>query len=380
MKAATRLIHFSHNQDQYGANSPPIYQTSTFAQARADENGDYDYTRSGNPTRALLEEQLAAIDGARYSFAYSSGMAAVAAIFRLFKPGEEVIASADLYGGTYRYLTRILANSNINLKLVNSANLEEIQNNITDNTRLLWIETPSNPRQDITDIQALAETTRHQNTTLVVDNSLLSSWVQKPLALGADMVMQSATKHYAGHSDVTAGVVSVNDETFAAQLAYNQNTEGTGLAPFESWLLLRGIQTLDVRLERQQQNAVCLAEFLATREEVTAIYSPALVGHPGYAIHHKQASGPGTVISFETHNEALSRHIVEKTCLFTISVSFGSNKSLISLPGYMSHASIPPEQRQLSNALVRISTGLEAPEDLIEDLQNAFDSFAEDLR
>jgi cystathionine beta-lyase len=376
MKPSTKLIHFAENTDQYGANSTPIYQTSTFAQQLADENGEFDYTRSGNPTRKTLEKQLASIDNAEYSFAFSSGMAAIAAVLRLFKGGEEVIASSDLYGGTFRYFTKVLENSNINLKLVNTANLEEITNNITEKTRLLWIETPSNPKQDITNIKKLAEITKHQNTTLVVDNSLLSSWIQKPLELGADIVVQSATKHYSGHSDVTAGVVSTNSKKFGEQLAFNQNTEGTGLAPFECWLLLRGIQTLDLRLERQQSNTLKIAQFLKSRPEVTKIYTPALTCHPGHVVHHEQASGPGTVISFETGSEELSKYIVEKTKLFTISVSFGSTKSLISLPCYMSHASIPKEQRKLPSDLVRISTGIEDADDLISDLNSAFDQYA----
>jgi len=376
MKPSTKLIHFAENTDQYGANSTPIYQTSTFAQQFADENGEFDYTRSGNPTRKTLEKQLASIDNAEYSFAFSSGMAAIAAVLRLFKGGEEVIASSDLYGGTFRYFTKVLENSNINLKLVNTANLEEITNNITEKTRLLWIETPSNPKQDITNIKKLAQITKHQNTTLVVDNSLLSSWIQKPLDLGADIVVQSATKHYSGHSDVTAGVVSTNSKKFGEQLAFNQNTEGTGLAPFECWLLLRGIQTLDLRLERQQSNTLKIAQFLKSRPEVTKIYTPALTCHPGHVVHHEQASGPGTVISFETGSEELSKYIVEKTKLFTISVSFGSTKSLISLPCYMSHASIPKEQRKLPSDLVRISTGIEDADDLISDLNSAFEQYA----
>ena len=380
MKPNTKLIHFAENTDQYGANSTPIYQTSTFSQEKADQNGEFDYTRSGNPTRKTLEKQLASIDNAKYSFAYTSGMAAIAAVLRLFKGGEEVIASSDLYGGTFRYFTRILENSNINLKLVNSANLEEITKLITPKTRLLWIETPSNPRQDITNIRKLADITSHQNTTLVVDNSLLSSWIQKPLELGADIVVQSATKHYSGHSDVTAGVVSTNNDRFGEQLAFNQNTEGTGLAPFESWLLLRGIQTLDLRLERQQKTTLKIAKYLKCRPEVKQIFTPALACHPGHEIHHDQANGPGTVLSFVTDNLALSKHIVEETKLFTISVSFGTTKSLISLPCYMSHASIPERQRRIPIDLVRISAGIEDSDDLLEDLDQAFESFQKKAR
>lgn len=375
MKTSTRCVQLGRGHDAYGAIVPPIYQTATFEQPNATEFGEYDYTRSGNPTRTLLEQQLADLEDANYASCFASGMAALTALTRIVKTGEEIIAGDDLYGGTVRLLDRITSHQNISVRYVDTTNGDELRKAVTDQTRLILIETPSNPLFRISDIEELSRIARATGAYLAVDNSMLSPVFQRPLNFGADIVVHSATKFLCGHSDVTAGALITNDPTLHKQLAFQQNAEGAGLSPFESWLLLRGLKTLSLRVERQNASAEKIARFLQTRPEVSQVFYPGLQDHPGREIHQKQADGNGAVVSFTTGDDKLSSEIVESTRLFKVAVSFGSVGSTISLPCRMSHASIPGALRDRlapPSDLVRLSVGIEDPGDLLEDLERAF--------
>ena len=359
MKPATRCVQLGRGDDTHSAIVPPIYQTATFEQPGATEFGEYDYTRSGNPTRALLEEQLADLENAKHACAFASGMAALTALTRIVRPGEEIIAGDDLYGGTVRLLERLLSHQNISVRYVDTTDSHELRKAVTTRTCLILIETPSNPLFRISDINALASIAKEAGAHLAVDNSMLSPIFQQPLNLGADIVVHSATKFLCGHSDVTAGALITNDPALHEQFAFQQNAEGAGLSPFESWLLLRGLKTLALRVERQSDSAQKIARFLRSRTEVTQVFYPGL----------------GAVISFTTGDDELSAEIVETTRLFKIAVSFGSVGSTISLPCRMSHASIPTALRDRlapPSDLVRISVGIEDVDDLIADLDRAF--------
>ncbi len=376
MKTSTRCVQLGRGNDQYGSIVPPIYQTATFEQPTATEFGEYDYTRSGNPTRALLEKQLADLEDATHACAFASGMAALTSLTRIVRPGEEIVAGDDLYGGTVRLLDRIASQLNISVVHVDTTNAAEVREAVSDRTRLILIETPTNPLFRISDIRELSSVAREAGAYLAVDNSMLSPVIQRPLNHGADVVIHSATKFLCGHSDVTAGALITNEPTLHKQFSFQQNAEGTGLSPFESWLLLRGLKTLALRVERQNQTAEKIAHYLQMRAEVTQVFYPGLAVHPGRAIHQQQADGNGAVLSFTTGDEKLSAEIVEATRLFKIAVSFGSVGSTISLPCRMSHASIPGALRDRLAPppdLVRISVGIEDVEDLIGDLDRAFE-------
>ena len=372
MKNATRCVSLTE-EERFGAVSTPIYQTATFRQPTAVEFGEYDYSRSGNPTRCELEKKLAELERAEYAFAFSSGMSALSAIIKLLTTGDEVLAGSNLYGGSIRLLER-LPRLGINVRYVDTTDAQNVSNALTSRTKMLLIETPTNPFQRVSDIAALAELTRANDALLVVDNTMLSPCLQNPITLGADIVYHSGTKFLSGHSDVTAGAVIVKDEAVAKEIAFVQNAEGTALAPFDSWLLLRGIKTLDLRVEKQCSNALKVAEFLSTHPAVTEIYHPAFASAEARRVHESQASGGGSVIAFTTGDAEFSRRIVESTKLCSIAVSFGSVNSTISLPCYMSHASIPAGLRdELAppRDLIRISVGIESVEDVTEDLREA---------
>lgn len=375
MKTSTRCVQLGRGDDAYGAIVPPIYQTATFEQPTACEFGEYDYTRSGNPTRTLVEQQLADLEDAAHACAFASGMAALTALTRIVKPGEEIIAGDDLYGGTVRLLDRLASHHNVSVRYVDTTDVEALRKAVTNRTRLILIETPSNPLFRISDISQLSEIARAARAYLAVDNSMLSPVLQRPLNHGADIVVHSATKFLCGHSDVTAGALITNDTALYKQFAFQQNAEGAGLSPFESWLLLRGLKTLALRVERQNSSAEKIAHFLQTRAEVTRIFYPGLADHPGRDIHKLQSNGNGAVVSFTTGNDKLSADVAESTRLFKIAVSFGSVGSTISLPYRMSHASIPNALRDRLAPppdLVRLSVGIEDVDDLIQDLERAF--------
>jgi len=374
MKLSTRCVQLGRGDDTHGAIVSPIYQTATFEQPAATEFGEYDYTRSGNPTRTLLEQQLADLEVASHACAFASGMAALTALTRIVKAGEEIIAGDDLYGGTVRLLDRISSHQNISVLYVDTTDCNELRKLVTSRTRLILIETPSNPLFRISDISQLSEVAHNVGAILAVDNSMLSPIFQRPLNLGADIVVHSATKFLCGHSDVTAGAVVTNDKTLHDAVAFQQNAQGAGLSPFESWLLLRGLKTLALRVERQNGSARRIAEFLQAQPSVLKVFYPGLDSHEGYAIHRRQAEGDGGVLSFTTGDPGFSARLVEATRLFRIAVSFGSVGSTISLPCRMSHASIPPALRNRLGPpedLVRVSVGIEDVNDLVDDLRNA---------
>ena len=359
MKIPTRCVRVFAEDDPYGAVTPPIYQTATFRQPSAVEFGEYDYSRTANPTRALVEQQIAALEGGRFGCAFASGMAAINAVTRLVRTGEEILAGDDLYGGTTRLLARVAPNHGIQVRWVDATDPEAIEQAIGPNTRLLLVESPTNPLLRIVDLERVATIARQRGVLLAVYNSLLSPCLQQPLALGAHLVIHSATKALCGHGDVMAGAVITDDPDLHKRIAFHLNAEGAGLAPFDSWLLLRGMKTLALRMERQSATAGRIAGFLAGRHEVRQVFYP----------------GQGPVISFTTGSPELPRRVVEATRLFTIAVSFGSVTSSISLPCHMSHASVPAELRDRLAPpadLVRLSVGIEDADDLLEDLERAF--------
>jgi cystathionine beta-lyase len=375
VKTATRCVHFEARRDPFDAISPPIYQTATFRQPTASEFGEYDYTRTANPTRTLVEQQLAALEGGSHACAFTSGMAAITALTRLLKAGDHIIAGNDLYGGTVRLLNQVLSRAGICVSYVDTTDLEEVRASFTARTRLVLIETPTNPLLRICDVKALAQLAHSAGAILAVDNTMLSPCFQQPLPLGADVVIHSATKFLCGHSDVSAGAVITKDAHLHRQLAFQQNAEGAGLSPFESWLLLRGMKTLSLRVSRQNASANAIAHFLSQHWAVKEVYYPGLTSHPGFQLHRAQATGNGAVISFTTGDPSLSERFVAATRLFDIAVSFGSVGSVISLPAKMSHASIPQTLKERIGPpldLVRLSIGIEDVDDLVDDLAQAF--------
>jgi cysteine-S-conjugate beta-lyase len=379
VKTATQCVHFETQRDSFGAISPPIYQTATFRQPTASEFGEYDYTRTANPTRMLAERQLAALEGASRACAFSSGMAAITALTRLLEVGDHIIAGNDLYGGTVRLLDQVLSRAGISVSYVDTTDPEEVRVSFTERTRLVLIETPTNPQLRICDIKVLAQLAHSTGAILAVDNTMLSPCFQQPLSLGADVVIHSATKFLSGHSDVTAGALVTNDGQLHRQLAFQQNAEGAGLSPFESWLLLRGMKTLALRVSRQNTSANTIAHFLSRHSAVKDVYYPGLTNHPDHQLHRAQAVGDGAVISFITGDSRLSERIASATRLFDVAVSFGSVASTISLPVKMSHASIPQSLKEKIAPppdLVRLSIGIEDVDDLIDDLAQAMNLIA----
>jgi cystathionine beta-lyase len=373
LKPATRIVQFEAAPgDPFRPAATPIYQTATFEQESALSAGPYDYSRSGNPTRTVLETHLASLENAHRALAFSSGLAALSAVLRLCGAGDHILAGDDLYGGTHRLLSRVLARQGLAVTYADLTDLAAVERALTPKTRLVLFETPTNPLQRIVDIAAVSRLARANGSLVAVDASFLSPYLQRPLEHGADIAIHSATKLLSGHSDLTAGTVAVRDGRLAEDLAFIQNAEGAALSPFESWLLLRGIKTLAIRLDRQQANAQRLATFLARHPGVSRLSYPGLPGHPGRETHFRQASGAGVVISFGTGSIQTARIVAEETRLFSIAVSFGGVHSAISLPCRMSHASLP-KGWELPEDLVRISVGIEDAEDLADDLGKALD-------
>jgi Cystathionine beta-lyases/cystathionine gamma-synthases len=388
MRTATRCVRgeASPNFSEFGAISAPIYQTATFRQPNPSEFGEYDYTRTANPTRTLVERHLASLEGGHYACVFASGMAAITALTRLLRAGDHIIAGNDLYGGTVRLLDQVLSRGGISVTYVDTTDCKAVEVALRERTRLVLIETPTNPLLQICDIRGLARVAHSAKAILAVDNTMLSPCFQQPLALGADVVIHSATKFLCGHSDVTAGALITDDSQLHRQLAFQQNAEGAGLSPFESWLLLRGMKTLALRVTRQSASAHEIAHFLCESRQafgIENVYYPGLTSHLGHQLHRSQATGDGAVISFTTRDPSLSKRLISTLQLFDIAVSFGSVHSTISLPAKMSHASIPQSLRERMGPppdLVRLSVGIEDLRDLIDDLTQAFDVVAESLR
>lgn len=367
---ATELVYTESN-DQFNSSSTPIYQTATF---KGGPGQEYDYTRSGNPTRTHLERHLAKIMNANRALVVGSGMGALDVITRVLKPGDEVITGDDLYGGTNRLLTYLKNNNDIKVHHVDTTRLDVVKAAVNEKTTMVLLETPTNPLIKIVDIAGIAAAAHAANPKAIVavDNTMLSPYLQNPLDLGADVVYESGTKYLSGHHDVMAGVIGINDVALGEKFFFMINSTGCGLAPFDSWLLLRGIKTLAVRIEKQQTSSQAVAEFLENHG--FKVRYPGLKSHPQYALHWSQARGAGAVLSFETGSVALSERIVESTNLWGISVSFGCVNSLISMPCRMSHASIDPatrKERELPEDIIRLCVGIEDLNDLIDDLAQA---------
>ena len=375
--SATQLIHSIPVDPLTGAVSVPIYQTSTFVQEAPGINKGYDYARTSNPTRSVLEQVLAQLENGHTGVAFSSGLAAIDAVIKLLKSGDEIIAVDDIYGGTFRLFTRIYEKFGIRVTYVDATDPENIFNAISSRTKLIWIETPTNPTLKVADIKAIAAIAKASNCLLCVDNTFATPILQQPLDLGADIVVHSATKYLGGHSDLIAGCVVTKDKTLGDEIKFIQNACGAILSPFDSWLLIRGIETLPLRIRQHCTTALQVAEWLQRHPAVDKVHYPGLTNHPNHNIAKRQASGFGGVISFSLKNdtEATAISFVTATRLFKLAESLGGIKSLLSHPAGMTHKSIPPEKRRAAgvrDSLIRLSVGLEEAVDLINDLEQAF--------
>ncbi len=379
MLSATQLIHSIPVDPLTGAISVPIYQTSTFVQEAPGVNKGYDYSRSNNPTRATLEELMAKLEFGATGLAFASGLAAIDAVVKLLKSGDEIVAVDDIYGGAYRLFTAVYEQYGIKVHFVDTSDLEKVAAAITPNTKLIWLETPTNPTLKISDISAIAEIAKANNCLLCVDNTFATPVLQQPLLLGADIVIHSATKYLGGHSDLIAGILVAKDEQVGARLKFFQNACGAVLAPFDSWLVIRGIETLHLRMKHHSRTALKVAQYLTTHPAVADVYYPGLLTHSNQAIALTQSKTGGGIISFSLVNDIndAAVEIVSNTQLFKLAESLGGIKSLISHPANMTHKSIPVEKRRaagVKDSLIRLSIGLEEAEDLIADLARVLDS------
>ena len=377
MKFNTKTIHGGQAPDKaYGSVMPPIYQTSTYAQTTPGGHKGYEYSRTHNPTRHALEQSFASIENGDYGLAFGSGLAAIDAIIKLLSPGDEVISTNDLYGGTYRLFTKVFEKFQIKFHFVGMENISEIEKNINSKTKLIWVETPTNPMLNVIDIKAVSSIAKKYNILLAVDNTFATPYLQQPLDLGADIVMHSATKYLGGHSDVVMGAVAVKDISIADQLYFIQNASGAVCGPQDSFLVLRGIKTLHVRMQRHCENGRAVAMFLQQHSKVENVYWPGLETHPNHHIAKDQMNDFGGMLSFTTkgnnYEEAIK--VVERLKVFTLAESLGGVESLAGHPASMTHASIPKEEREKTgvvDSLIRLSVGIEDEQDLIEDLRQA---------
>jgi cystathionine gamma-lyase len=377
MKFATKAIHAGvHPDPTTGAIMTPIYQTSTYAQRSPGDNKGYEYSRTHNPTRTQLQDALAALDGGEHGLAFASGMAAIDCVLRLLKPGDEVISTDDLYGGSYRIMTKVYEPLGINFHFVPMGDLAAVREKISPKTKLIWVETPTNPLLNIIDIAATAALAKEAGALLAVDNTFSTPYLQEPLALGADIVVYSLTKYMGGHSDVVMGALVFNGEQLLKDLSFYQNACGGTPGPQDCFLVLRGLKTLHLRMQRHCENGRAVAEYLRQHPKVEKVYWPGFENHPNHAVAAKQMRDFGGMISFvlkgDKQEDAIA--VLEKFTLFTLAESLGGVESLSGHPATMTHASIPAEQRRkagLSDSLIRLSVGIEDAEDLIEDLAQA---------
>ena len=378
MKFNTKVIHAGvHPDSATGAIMTPIYQTSTYVQEEIGVHKGFEYSRTGNPTRAALENNLAALESGKYGACFGSGLAAIDCVVKMLNPGDEVISTNDLYGGSYRIFKTIFEKYGINFHFVNMLDENNIKDKINDNTKLIWIETPTNPMMNIIDIKAVVSMAKESNIKVAVDNTFATPYLQRPLELGADIVMHSVTKYLGGHSDVVMGALITNDEAIAEEMYRIQNSSGAVCGPMDSFLVLRGIKTLHLRVQRHCENGEKIAHFLADHPLVDKVYWPGFESHPNHHIAKDQMSGFGGMISFTLKGDdmELAKAIVSKTKIFTLAESLGGVESLIGHPSTMTHASIPWEERIKSgvlDSLIRLSVGVEDASDLIEDLKEAF--------
>ena len=377
MEFNTKVIHGGQQHDpSTGAVMPPIYQTSTYAQSSPGEHKGYEYSRTGNPTRTALENALSSIESGNYGLAFASGLASIDAIMKMLKPGDEVISTNDLYGGTFRLFTTIFETFGIKFHFVGMDDIGNIEKQINKKTKLLWVQSPTNPMLNIIDIKKCAEISRQHELLLVVDNTFATPYLQRPLELGADIVMHSATKYLGGHSDVIMGALVVKKKELADKLYYIQNASGAVCGPMDSFLVLRGIKTLHIRMQRHCENANAIAHYLKKHPKVGKVYWPGFEEHPNHDIAKSQMSGFGGMLSFTIkgnhHVDAIK--VLENLKVFTLAESLGGVESLSGHPASMTHASIPKEKREKTgviDSLIRLSVGIESEKDLIEDLENA---------
>jgi len=376
MRFATRAIHVGQEPETAtGAITVPIYQTSTYAQSVPGVHKGYDYSRTDNPTRTALQTALASLESAEYCLAFSSGMGAATTAMLLFKSGDHVVSSRDVYGGTYRLFKRVLENFGLTFSFVETSDLAAIERVITRRTRLVWIESPTNPLLRITDIKRAAEIAHKHGALCLVDNTFASPFFQRPLTLGADLVLHSTTKYIGGHADVVGGAICLNERSLYERLKFLQNAAGATPAPFDCFLTLRGIKTLALRMREHEKNAAVIAAFLRDHRRVRQVYYPGLSEHPGHETAAAQMDGFSGMVSFEVKGGlAEARRLMRRLAIFKIAESLGGVESLVELPAIMTHASIPKEERRkagLDDGLIRLSVGIENVEDLVEDLKRA---------
>lgn len=375
MKFGTKLIHNGYAVDKTtGALSIPIYQASTFHQEDVDRHQEFEYGRSGNPTRKALEESMAFIEGGDRAFAFSSGMAAVSAVMSIFSAGDHIILCKDIYGGSYRIASKHFTQFGFEITFVDETELAEIEAAVKPNTKAIFLETPSNPLMKITDLKGVSAIAKKHNLITVIDNTFMSPYLQRPFESGIDIVLYSATKFIGGHSDVVGGVVVTSKKEHSSKIHAVQNNFGAVLGPFDCWLLMRGLKTLKLRMDYQQKSAEKLAEWLSTHPKVKQVFYPGLASHKGREIHFSQASGGGAVLSFEADSEETVKKFLKNIKMAVVAVSLGGVETIVSYPVKMSHAAIPEEERLklgITPKLVRVSLGVEEIEDLIEDFEKA---------
>ena len=377
MKFNTKTIHGGQIEEKgYGAVMPPIYQTSTYSQKTPGDHKGYEYSRTHNPTRSALESSFSSIEGGKFGLAFGSGLAAIDAVLKLLNPGDEVISTNDLYGGSYRLFTKIFEKYGLVFHFTEMHDLSKIENLVNKNTKMIWVETPTNPMMNIVDIKGLSNISKKFKLILAVDNTFATPFLQHPLMLGADSVLHSATKYLAGHSDVVLGALIVNDQKLSEKLYFIQNASGAICGPMDSFLTLRGIKTLHVRMQRHCENAKKIANYLNSHPKIKSVYWPGFEKHPNHNIAKKQMNDYGAMISFTSKGNSMSKSlkIVESLKVFTLAESLGGVESLAGHPASMTHASIPKKEREKSgvvDSLIRLSVGIEDIEDLIEDLKQA---------
>jgi cystathionine beta-lyase/cystathionine gamma-synthase len=375
MGFSTIAIHAGNEPDSAtGAVSVPIYQTSTYAQDGLGVHKGFEYARTQNPTRSALEKNIAALEGAKFGYAFASGMAATDTVLRLIKSGDHVILGDNTYGGTFRLFNKVLSNYGIEFDLVDTTDISKVEKAFKPNTKMVFVETPTNPVMSVTDLQAVSDIAHAHGVRVVCDNTFMSPYFQKPLDFGCDIVVHSTTKYLNGHSDSVGGFVALNDEKDAEQIAFLQNAVGAILSPFDSFLVLRGTKTLAVRMEKHDENGRQVANFLAEHPKVQKVYYPGLASHPQHELAKRQQTGFGGMVAFETGSLANAKKVLESVKLCTLGESLGGVESLISHPASMTHASVPFEKREslgITDGLVRISVGIEDIEDIIGDLDQA---------
>ena len=377
MGFSTDCIHAGQEPEPHtGAVTIPIYQTSTYVQPELGRHKGYEYARTQNPTRAALEANLAALERGKHGHCFASGMSAIDCVFRMLKTGDHVVAGENMYGGSYRLFHRVLEKFGLEFTYVDTSSVDAVKDAVRPNTKIVYLETPTNPMMTVTDLAACAEVAHSHGALVVVDNTFCSPFLQRPIELGADIVVHSTTKFLNGHSDSVGGVVVSNSDEIAEQVGFLQNAVGAILSPFDSWLVLRGVKTLAVRMKRHEENGIAMASYLANHERVKKIYYPGLPDHPQHALAKRQMNGFGSMISFDLGSKENAKKFLDRVRLCSLAESLGGVETLISHPESMTHGSVPVEMRQrlgITPGLVRISVGIEDIEDLIADLDNAFD-------